>query len=90
MTSYSISYFSALVTGIVIVFCNVMILHPVSFHYISFLYTQTLVCYSRRQEGLSYPESVFCREHALWGRRVNVPQQQCFKSGVHVDSASIM
>lgn len=80
MTSYSISYFSALVTSIGIVFFKVMILHPVSFHYISFLCVQTPVCYSRRQEGLSYPKSIFCMEHPLWGRCVNVPQQQYFKS----------
>lgn len=50
MTSYSISYFSALVTSIVIVFFKVMILHPVSFHYVSLSRSESSVGLQKARE----------------------------------------
>lgn len=86
MTSYSISYFSALVTSIVIVFFKVMILHLVSFHYVSLSRSESSVGLQKARES---PESLICRECLLWGRCVRVTQQQCFESGFHVDSISV-
>ena len=58
MTSYSISCFSALVTSIVIVFFKVMILHPVSFHYISLLCSESSALTPEGKRVIPSPLSV--------------------------------